>query len=243
MITCTKEITRRRGGRGLSSLLGLPLLAAVALPASATVAWAADRDESRIETRLKKESDLKDVRVKYDRVVTLTGKVASESERLKAERLANVSGVTRVDNQIEVRDSRANDRRVNDSRAPDKTKDRIDDHAEAAKDRVQDRADAEKNRIDRVAEARKEHVDEKHQAGKATISEDISDAWVTTKLKSQYTTEGVFHDSTIHVDTDRDGVVTLTGVVASEVAHARAVEVARTTKGVRDVRDNLKVAR
>lgn len=242
MITNTKETARCTKGRGLTSPLALSLLVAVAIPSLAAVTWAADRDESRIETRLKKESDLKDVRVKYDRVVTLTGKVASESEKMKAERLANVSGVTRIDNQIEVHDGRVRDGRVDDSHAVEKAKERIDDRAEAQKDHVQERADAEKTRIDRVAEARKEHVDEKHQAGKATISDDISDAWITTKLKSQYTTEGAFRDSTIHVDTDRTGLVTLTGVVASEAAHARALEVARGTKGVRDVRDNLKVA-
>lgn len=211
----------------------LLFVAALALPSLGSISQAADRDEARIETRLKKETDLKDVRVKCDRVVTLTGKVSSQSEKVKAERLANVSGVTRIDNQIEVADSRAES----------KAKERIEDRAETAKDRVQERADAEKNRIDRVAEARKEHVDEKHQVGKATIGDDITDAWITTKLKSQYTTESAFKDSTIHVDTDRDGVVTLTGVVASEAAHAKALELARTTKGVRDVRDSLKVAR
>jgi osmotically-inducible protein OsmY len=50
-------------------------------------------------------------------------------------------------------------------------------------------------------------------------------------------------NSEIHVDTDHEGVVTLTGTVPSETARARAVKIARGTKGVHRVVDELKLSR
>ena len=204
-----------------------------ALAASPVVSHAAGRaDEARMETKLRKDGDLQDVKVKYERVVKLTGKVASEADKDRAGRLANASGVTRVDNQIEVSDKAA--------------KSRVDDRAEAAKDRTQDRADIAKNRIDADAQAAKDRIDRKDGSkdGSKThtaFGDDVSDAWITTKLKSQFTTESPFKDSSIHVDTDAKGLVTLNGTVPTEAAHAKALEIARATKGVHEVRDNLKV--
>jgi hyperosmotically inducible protein len=200
-----------------------------ALAASPQLSHAGERaDEARIETKLKKDRDLNGVRVKCESVVTLTGKVASESDKARAGRLAGASGFTKVDNQIEVSDK--------------VIKDRLDDRAEAAKDRTQERADIEKNRIDAAAQAAKDRLDRK-ETGKTqtSIGDDVSDAWITTKLKSFFTTDSAFKDSSIRVDTDSKGMVTLDGTVPSDAAHMKALEVARTTKGVHDIRDNLKV--
>jgi hyperosmotically inducible periplasmic protein len=213
---------------------GLALLLVFGVLGTSAQSRAAEQaDESRIETKLKKDADLRDVKVKYERTVILTGKVASESDKARAGRLASVGAGTKVDNQIEVDTERAKDR----------TKDKIEDRAEAAKEKAQTRADIEKTRIDRAAEAAKEKVDRKDSAGKTGTStgDELSDAWVTTKLKSQYTTESAFRESSIHVDTDSNGQVTLRGTVPSREAHTKALEVARSTKGVRDVKDELKV--
>jgi len=184
--------------------------------------------QSRIESKLKKDADLKDVHVKCDEVVTLTGKVASESDRMRAERLASASGATRIDNQIEVDGSLA--------------KARIDDRADAAKDRVQTRGDIEKNRIDRRAELAKDRAENKDEGDtKPSVGDDVSDTWITTKLKSKYTTESAFKGASIHVETDGKGTVSLSGSVPSPAAHVKALEVARATKGVRDVHDELQV--
>jgi hyperosmotically inducible protein len=48
-------------------------------------------------------------------------------------------------------------------------------------------------------------------------------------------------DSTINVDVD-NGVVTLTGTVASAAQKTRAEQVAKTVDGVKSVRNQLKVA-
>ena len=150
-----------------------------------------------------------------------------------------------------------------------KAKTRIDDRAEAAKDKTQaqadeekekaqNRADIEKNRIDQKAEATKDQIDRKAELDKksveqknvdqkavaksgkeTTVGDDVSDAWITTKLKTQYTTESAFKNASIKVDTENRGYVRLQGTVPTETARAKALEVARATKGVREVRDDL----
>ena len=132
-------------------------------------------------------------------------------------------------------------------------KDKTEARAEADKDKAQNRADAEKNRIEQKAEASKERIDQKAEADKnridqkpvaktgkeTTVGDDVSDAWITTKLKSQYTTESAFKNASIKVDTENKGFVRLQGTVPNETARAKALEVARSTKGVREVRDDL----
>jgi hyperosmotically inducible protein len=63
------------------------------------------------------------------------------------------------------------------------------------------------------------------------------DAWLTTKVKSALTTEGldILH---VHVDT-HDKVVTLSGSVDSADRRAKAVAVAKGVVGVVDVKDHL----
>jgi len=142
-----------------------------ALAASPVVSHANDRaEQTRIETKLKKDADLRGVTVKCERVVTLSGKVPSESDKIRAERLASLTGVSKVDNQIEVSDKVA--------------KDRIDDQAEANKDRAQVRADIEKNRIDAEAEAAKARLDHRDtDKAHPTVGDDVSDDYHQTEIK------------------------------------------------------------
>src|SRR5437870_1558870 len=87
------------------------VLAVLALGSTASAgavtkaAYSDQRTDTRIEHRIKADTSLKhdniDVSVK-DHVVTLTGSVASDRERLRAARLAHMKGVTRVDNQLAV---------------------------------------------------------------------------------------------------------------------------------------------
>ena len=69
----------------------------------------------------------------------------------------------------------------------------------------------------------------------------VSDAWITTKVKSDFaTTEGV--DMTdISVDT-KDGVVTLSGTAGSQAEKRKAIQEAKSIKGVKTVQaDRLMV--
>lgn len=69
----------------------------------------------------------------------------------------------------------------------------------------------------------------------------ITDTWITTKVKTELaTTKGV--ESTDISVTTVDGVVTLTGVVASDLEQKKAVAAAQSVKGVKKVDDSgLKV--
>jgi len=66
------------------------------------------------------------------------------------------------------------------------------------------------------------------------------DAWITTKVKSALTGEGLdaLH---VHVDT-KDKIVTLSGTVDSPASKAKATRVARDVTGVLDVKDHLFVS-
>jgi hyperosmotically inducible periplasmic protein len=67
-----------------------------------------------------------------------------------------------------------------------------------------------------------------------------SDAGITAKVKTQFATDTTVKAHEINVDT-KNHVVTLTGAVDTQAAKDRAVEIARDTKGVTDVVDNMTV--
>jgi len=75
-----------------------------------------------------------------------------------------------------------------------------------------------------------------------TLGEHVDDAVITASVKSRLLEDPMVKGSKIDVDT-RAGVVFLTGSVRSQEESARAVEVARATEHVKDVKANLNVAR
>jgi osmotically-inducible protein OsmY len=101
--------------------------------------------DKRIEQRMKADASLKkydvDVSVK-NHVVTLTGNVATRAQRMHAARVANISGVSRVDNKIEVNSAaakgttgRLGDKAKTDAReVKDKTKDAVSKTGEVIND-------------------------------------------------------------------------------------------------------------
>lgn len=62
----------------------------------------------------------------------------------------------------------------------------------------------------------------------------VSDAWITTKVKSELATTKGVKSTEITVRTT-NGVVTLTGDLATKTAVRKAVAVAKSVKGVKDV--------
>ena len=68
-----------------------------------------------------------------------------------------------------------------------------------------------------------------------------SDSGVTTSVKTQLMADELVKARNINVDT-RDHVVTLTGTVQSAAEEAKALQIARSTKGVTDVVDNIVIA-
>ena len=77
---------------------------------------------------------------------------------------------------------------------------------------------------------------------KADSDQPATDTWITTKVKAELaTTEGVkSNDVTVKTV---DGVVTLTGVLGTDVAVKKAIAAAESIKGVKKVdHSNLKSA-
>ena len=70
----------------------------------------------------------------------------------------------------------------------------------------------------------------------------VTQGTLTAKIKSKMALDDLVKASAIDVDT-QNGVVTLTGTVATEAERQRAVQLARETEGVRSVQDRLRVGR
>lgn len=69
----------------------------------------------------------------------------------------------------------------------------------------------------------------------------VKDSVVTTKIKTQLAASKVSSLATVHVDTDADGYVQLTGKVASQAEKDRAEAIAKAVEGVKSVDNQLTV--
>ena len=73
-----------------------------------------------------------------------------------------------------------------------------------------------------------------------TIGTGANDGWLWTKTRALLAAADDLRDSTINVDVD-NGVVTLSGSVASAAQKASAEKVAKSVEGVASVKNNLTV--
>ncbi len=69
----------------------------------------------------------------------------------------------------------------------------------------------------------------------------VKDSMITTKIKSKLAADHITSLGRIKVDTDKDGVVWLSGTARTQEAIDKATSVARNTKGVRDVKSTLTI--
>lgn len=76
---------------------------------------------------------------------------------------------------------------------------------------------------------------------KRTTGEITDDTFIQAKLKSHLVDDQQLRGWKIDTDVHR-GVVTLRGTVRSEEERRRALEIARSVAGVKDVRDELQIA-
>lgn len=169
----------------------------------------------RIDTAIEKDPTLKDQNIDVDvtnGVVKLTGAVQTASRKAHAERVATVAGVARVDNQLRV--------------------DPKDGKSMAAKT-----GDATKTAMKETGQAVKT-VGAKTKDVASATGDAITDGFITTELHTKFINEDTLKGSGINVDTNNH-VVTLKGTVASAAGKARAEEIARTTKGVNRVVNQL----
>jgi hyperosmotically inducible protein len=67
-----------------------------------------------------------------------------------------------------------------------------------------------------------------------TVPDKMADGWITTKVKSEFAANKHVKASDISVSTS-DGVVSLTGTVASNLEKNQAIRIAHGVKGVKSV--------
>ena len=69
----------------------------------------------------------------------------------------------------------------------------------------------------------------------------VKDSAITMKIKTKLAAEHITSLGRIHVDTDKDGVVWLSGSARTREAIDKAVAIAKETEGVKDVRNHIKI--
>ncbi|HXG71689.1 MAG TPA: BON domain-containing protein [Gemmatimonadaceae bacterium] len=73
-----------------------------------------------------------------------------------------------------------------------------------------------------------------------SVGETIDDATITTRVKTSFVNDPMVGALRIDVDTFK-GVVTLSGRVKSKMEEEKAIALARSTKGVTDVKSTLTI--
>jgi osmotically-inducible protein OsmY len=150
-------------------------------------------------------------------VVTLSGMVGKDADKATAEQLARVPGVTRVENNLKSRE-----------KATDKVQGAAGTVAEKTKEGAGKTVDVSKKAASKT------------KGALSKTGEVITDAWITSRVKTKFVAQEVLRASAIDVDT-KDNVVTLNGAVPNEAARAKALALAKEVEGVSKVVDNLKV--
>jgi hyperosmotically inducible protein len=203
-----------------------------------TTAQSAGSLDAKITDRINTDTSLKkhDIKVSVDNdVVTLSGSVSSNAERLRAETLAKAAGATRVDNQIVVGPGAKGTA----GKLEDKTK----AGAAKTKDGAEKVWDKTKEGTEKAADKTGEGV--KAGAGKTgdgakKAGAEVTDGFISTTIKTRFMGDEALRGSDIKVDTDHH-VVNLTGTVVSAAARAKAIEIAKSTTGVDRVVDHLTI--
>ena len=212
----------------LSTIAAVALLAASPLTNAAvaqtpSAAQARPTDEqltSEIATKIANEKTLTPDAVKVtvkSGVATLTGVVGKDADKARAEELARVPGVVRVENKLKSRE---------------KATETVEGTAGAV-------AGATKTGAEKTADATKKAAGATKTAVSKT-GENITDGWITSRIKTRFMAEEDLRASSINVDTNNH-VVTLKGAVPSEAARGKARDLAKEVEGVDRVVDNLKV--
>jgi hyperosmotically inducible protein len=204
----------------VAAIVALPVSTYAAAPQTPAVQQTDKTIDDQVEARINADASLKkhSIVVTVDEgVVTLTGVVPTQAESAKAARLANVKGVTRVNNNLVV----TKEVKGTAGKAVEKTKEGAANVGEKTKEGAK-------------------KVGEKTKEGLSKTGEVITDAWITSRVHSKFLGEDLLKDSDINVDTNNH-VVTLRGTVMSPAAKARAVAEAKEVEGVHNVVDRLTV--
>ena len=223
------------GAFALAIVTAVPASIYAATPQAAAVKPTDQTIDDQVENRIKNDSSLKKHTIVVtvdDGVVTLTGTVPTEAESAKAARIANVAGVTRVNNNLIVTKEVKDDVKGTTGKAVEKTKDGAEKAGEKTKDGAEKVGEKTKDGAEKVGKETKEVL--------SKTGEVITDSWIVSRVHSKFVGEDLLKDSSIDVDS-KDHVVTLKGTVMSAAAKARAVAEAKEVEGVKSVVDHLTV--
>jgi len=223
------------GAFALAIVTAVPASIYAATPQAAAVKPTDQTIDDQVENRIKNDSSLKKHTIVVtvdDGVVTLTGTVPTEAESAKAARIANVAGVTRVNNNLIVTKEVKDDVKGTTGKAVEKTKDGAEKVGEKTKDGAEKVGEKTKDGAEKVGKETKEVL--------SKTGEVITDSWIVSRVHSKFVGEDLLKHSDINVDT-KDHVVTLRGTVMSAAGRARAIEQAKEVEGVHKVVDQLTI--
>lgn len=224
------------------------LMAGLAAAAFATLTVACGSNDPGITTAVKAKFAADDVVKAYkidvdtrDRVVTLTGAVDSSQAKQRAVEIARATdGVNNVVDNLTVSPGATPTTGIDDplqKRGAEAAADARDAGAEAGR-KADDKTDrAQEKGRDATDRAQDKAGDAADRAGSV-----ISDASITTAVKSKFLADPDVSGLKIDVDTT-NGVVTLRGTVPNAAEKTRALRLAKETDGVKNVRDQIKVGR
>ena len=74
-----------------------------------------------------------------------------------------------------------------------------------------------------------------------SVKTELSDSVITTKVKAEFAKDKTVSATHVKVDTDSNGVVTLSGTAKSKAEADKAVSIAKSTKGVTSVNNEIVV--
>jgi hyperosmotically inducible periplasmic protein len=74
------------------------------------------------------------------------------------------------------------------------------------------------------------------------VKENVSDATITAKIKTEFAKDKQVDAMHLNVDTDNKGVVTLRGMAKSQAEADKAVAIAKATQGVTAVKNEMQIA-
>ncbi|HXD17045.1 MAG TPA: BON domain-containing protein [Vicinamibacterales bacterium] len=208
------------------------LLSAASLVVTAACSQSDTGITTAVKTKMAADDTVKASEINVDthnRVVTLNGTVGSQAEKERAVTIArDTNGVASVVDDLTIGPVPAATGGGYTERAEDK--------ASEAKEKTEDAAHDAKVKTENAAHDAK--VKGEQAADKA--GEVITDAAITSAVKTKFLAEPGVSGLNIDVDTS-NGVVTLTGKVKTQAEANKAMSIARDSKGVTRVVNNLKV--
>lgn len=116
--------------------------------------------------------------------------------------------------------------------------------AEKAGKKVDEATERTQERLEEGTEQRQESMEKRDEAmgqKSGSVGEYLDDSAITSKIKAEMVADPLLSATKIDVVTDK-GVVKLSGVLNSQQSVDRALEIARSVKGVKSVESNLVVS-